>query len=86
MTQEMAKSLIDNIWQDQDLRNELLAIEDIEQRMQKINELGYDCTMEDIQAVQDHLTDDELDALAGGYGCECYRGKVVHSPEFPLKK
>lgn len=67
MSQEMAKALINKMRQDQELRNELLAIEDVEQRMQKINELGYDCTMEDIQAVQVQLTDDELDAVAGGF-------------------
>lgn len=85
MSQVTAKALIDKMMHDQEFKNELLAIEDVQQRMERIHELGYDCTLEDIQAVQDQLSDKELDAVAGGYGCECRGERVVRSPDFPLK-
>lgn len=66
MSKESAKLLIEKLKNDEEFRNQILAVEDLEERLKQIKAAGFDCTAEEIEKEQAVLSDDELDNVSGG--------------------
>jgi predicted ribosomally synthesized peptide with nif11-like leader len=75
MSLEAAKALIEKMKTDEAFAKKVMSVEDVTERVALINAEGFDCTAEEIKAVQSELSDDELDDIAGGwclikFGCD----------------
>lgn len=69
MSKVAAEQLIEKLKSDEEFRNQILAVEDLDERLKLIKTAGFDCRLEEIEAVQAEqvtLTDDELDKVSGG--------------------
>jgi predicted ribosomally synthesized peptide with nif11-like leader len=58
---------------DEEFRNEILAVEDMDERLKLVKAAGFDCTAEEIEAEQSEMSDDDLDDVDGGYGDCAFR-------------
>lgn len=67
MSENAAALLVAKLKKDEEFRNSILRVEDIEERMKLIKAAGFDCTAEEIEAEQAELSDDELDNVSGGW-------------------
>jgi len=65
MSKEAAQELVEKMKSDEAFRARVMAEEDVEARMALIGAEGFDCSAEEIGALQE-LGDAELDAVAGG--------------------
>jgi predicted ribosomally synthesized peptide with nif11-like leader len=63
-----AKLLFQKIDADVEFRTQLAEIEDIDQRIEFINEHGFNLTLMEIRAAMETLKDEELDSVVGGRG------------------
>jgi predicted ribosomally synthesized peptide with nif11-like leader len=72
MSKESAKLLIEKLKNDEEFRNRILAEEDLDERLKLIKDSGFDCTVEEIEAEQAELSDDELDNVSGGFQLPCF--------------
>lgn len=72
MSKESAKLLIEKLQVDEEFRNQILMVEELDERLKQIKAAGFDCTAEEIEAEQSELSDDELDNLAGGFQLPCF--------------
>ena len=61
---------------DEAFRDRILAIEGVDARLAAARDAGFQVSEAEVKSVQSELTDEELDAAAGGYryGCERWRG------------
>lgn len=68
MSVESAKAFIEKVNTDQDFRKKLSELKDGSERANFAKQNGFDFTTEEINKVKGEqgLTDDELDAVAGG--------------------
>lgn len=68
MSIESAKAFIEKVKDDEDFRKKLVEFKDGEERMEYVKSVGFDFTTEEVAQVKEEqgLTDDELDAVAGG--------------------
>jgi predicted ribosomally synthesized peptide with nif11-like leader len=69
MSKAAVEQLIEKLNNDEEFRNIVMAVKDLNERMKLIKEAGFDCVLEEIEAVQAEqvaLTDDELDKVSGG--------------------
>jgi len=70
MSKEAAQAFIERMKSDEAFRAKVMAEEDVEARLALIHAEGFDCSVEEIGALQE-LGDAELDAVAGGsWGCD----------------
>ena len=69
MSGDQAKAFIERMKSDEAFRAKVMAEEDVEARMALISAEGFDCSAEEIGALQE-LGDAELDAVAGGGWCD----------------
>ncbi len=69
MSTESAKAFIERVQNDEDFRKELGERASAEERIKFAKARGFDFTKGEIDELQDTLTDDELDRVAGG-GCK----------------
>jgi len=69
MSIESAKLFIEKIKTDEEFAKKVKNCKDAEARMVFVKESGFDFTIEEIKAFQGELSDDELDAVAGGGKC-----------------
>ena len=70
MSVESAKAYIEKVKTDEEFRNKIAATTDKEERAAILKAEGFDFTEEDVNAISsDELSDEELDKVAGGYGC-----------------
>ena len=71
MSVEQAKAFIEKLDSDAAFRNRVVTADDNEARLNIAREAGYDFSMEELQQsvpaqVEEELSEDELEALAGG--------------------
>ncbi len=66
MSTESAKAFIERVKNDEDFRKELEERASAEERMKFAKARGFDFTKDEINELQDTLTDDELESVAGG--------------------
>ena len=79
MSIESAKALIEKMKTDEGFRNKAEAIKDSDEFVSFAKSEGFDCTQDEIKQVSEELSDQELDAAAGGvnidvrtpFGCAC---------------
>ena len=69
MSVESAKSFMEKIKTDEEFAKKVKECKDAEARMAFVKAEGFDFTVEEIKGIQGELSDDELDAVAGG-GCK----------------
>ena len=65
MSQEAAKAFIERMKSDEAFRARVMAEEGVEARMALITAEGFDCSAEEIGALQE-MNEAELDGVAGG--------------------
>ena len=70
MSKEAAKAFVEKMKSDEAFRDRMLAEEDVDARMALIGAEGFDCSAEEIGALQE-LGDAELDGVAGGQTWLC---------------
>ncbi len=68
MSTESAKAFIERVQNDEDFRKELGERASAEERIKFAKARGFDFTKDEIEELQDTLTDDELESVAAG-GC-----------------
>ena len=68
MSEDQAKAFVEKMKSDDAFRDKVMAEEDVEARMALIGAEGFDCSAEEIGALQE-LGDAELDGVAGGSWC-----------------
>ena len=66
MSLDQARAFIEKMKSDVAFKERVLAIEDVAERFNVINSEGFDCSEEEIKEVAGELSDDDLDAAAGG--------------------
>ncbi len=66
MSIKSAKAFIERVKNDEDFREELEGRASAEERMKFAKAHEFDFTRDEIAAVHDYLTDEELDDVAGG--------------------
>ena len=65
MSEDQAKAFVEKMKSDEAFRARVMAEEDVETRLVLIGAEGFDCSAEEIGALQE-LSDAELDGVAGG--------------------
>ena len=75
MSVDQVKAFIEKMKSDEAFRARVMAEEDVEARLALIGAEGFDCSAEEIGALQE-LGDAELDGVAGGGWCDeaCWFG------------
>ena len=72
MSIESAKAFLERVENDEDFRKELVDRTSAEERMKFAKAQGFDFIKEEIDSLKDELSDDDLDAVAGGWcGSDC---------------
>ena len=71
MSIESAKAFLERVQNDEDFRKSVGEIVTAEERMEFVKEAGFDFKKEEIKSVQDELSGDELDNVAGGACAHC---------------
>ena len=68
-----AKAFLERVENDEDFRKELVDRTSAEERMKFAKAQGFDFTKEEIDSLKDELSDEDLDAVAGGWcGSDCH--------------
>jgi len=68
MSEEQAQAFVEKMKRDEAFRAKVMAEEGVEARMALIGAEGFDCSAEEIAALQE-LGDAELSGVAGGAWC-----------------
>ena len=66
MSLDQARAFIEKMKADEAFRDRIVAIEGIDARLAAARDAGFQVTEAEVKEVQSELTDDELDAAAGG--------------------
>ena len=66
MSIDQAKLFSERMTKDPAFHERVMAIKDVAQRIAYIKSEGFDCSETEINAVSAELSDEELDAAAGG--------------------
>ncbi len=66
MSLDQARAFIEKMKSDEEFRNRVMAIEDVAERFNSIKSEGFDCSEEEIKEISGVVSDEELDAAAGG--------------------
>ena len=75
MSKKAAQELIEKMKSDEAFRERVMAVEDVEARMALIGAEGFDCSAEEIGALQE-LGEAELSGVVGGGRVGRWRGGV----------
>jgi len=67
MSVDSAKEFLERVRNDEDFRKSVGEIVTAEERMEFVKGAGFDFTKEEIKSIQDELSDDDLDRVAGGW-------------------
>jgi predicted ribosomally synthesized peptide with nif11-like leader len=72
MSIESAKAFLERVKNDEDFRKETEEQASAEERIKFVKAQGFDFTKEEIDSLKSELSDEELDAVAGGAwpGCD----------------
>ncbi len=68
MSIESAKAFLEKVKDDEDFRNSVGKIATAEERMEYLKGAGFDFTKDEIATLNDELSAEELDIVAGGIG------------------
>ena len=68
MTVDAARAFVEHMKSDEAFRDRILGTADPGERETVIRAEGFDCTLEEVEALNTPLSDAELE-MAGGYGC-----------------
>jgi len=68
MSIESAQAYVERLSSDEEFARKVAAIETREERAEMARSEGFDFTPEELQKVTTELSDEELDAVAGGWG------------------
>jgi predicted ribosomally synthesized peptide with nif11-like leader len=71
MSLDQARAFIEKMKSDEAFRDRILAIEGIDARLAAASGAGVQVTESELKEVQSELTDDQLDAAAGGEEAWC---------------
>jgi predicted ribosomally synthesized peptide with nif11-like leader len=71
MSLDQARAFIEKMKSDEAFRNRIAAIEGVDARLAAARDAGFQVTEAEIKEVQSEVSDDELDAAAGGSGLHC---------------
>ena len=85
MSAEQAKACVEKLKSDEAFRARVMALEDVDARMALIAAEGFDCSAEEIGALQE-LRDADLSGVAGGgcgVDCHCLAGWCLGGPSAP---
>jgi len=74
MSIESAKAFLERARNDEDFRKELEEQVSAEERIKFVKAQGFDFTKEEINSLNEELSDEELDGVAGG-GSWCRMGE-----------
>ncbi len=66
MSLDQARAFIDKVKSDQTFHDEIMSMEGLDQRLEHIHKVGFDCTAEEIKQVSEELSEEDLDQVAGG--------------------
>ncbi len=66
MSLDQARAFIEKMKSDEAFRERILAIENVDARLDAASGAGFQFTEAEVKVVQSELSDDELDAAAGG--------------------
>jgi len=66
MSLDQARAFIEKMKSDEAFRNRIIAIEDVDARLEAASDAGFEFTEAEIKSVQSELSDDDLDQAAGG--------------------
>jgi predicted ribosomally synthesized peptide with nif11-like leader len=78
MSIESAKAFLERVKNDEDFRKESEGQASVEERIKFAKAQGFDFTKDEIQEMHDSLTEEELDAVAGGFRGRWTRGMRRH--------
>ena len=73
MSVEQAKLFIERMKTDEAFRSQIIAVEDVAERMRMVNAGGYDFTEDEMKAVLAEVGDEAVEGVAGGYSTRRYR-------------
>ena len=77
MSEEAARAFVEAMKNDESLRDRVLAVAEPAQRVRLINDEGFDCDAEEIEAQGRRLDDLELDEVAAaGLDCPCLNERI----------
>ncbi len=71
MSIESAKAFLERVKNDEDFAEECVRLASPEERMKFAKAQGFDFTGDEMYEVNDSLTEEELDEVAGGRRCWC---------------
>ena len=63
---DSAKAFIEKMKSDEGFHNRVMAIKGVDERLQFMSSEGFDFTQDEIKQVTEELSDEQLDAVAGG--------------------
>lgn len=67
MSMEQAKLFIERMMKDEAFRTNIMAVDDVAQRMKIVKAEGYDCASEEIETMFQELGDAAVGGASGGY-------------------
>jgi len=65
MSLEQAQQFIERMKTDEAFRTKIMAVEEVDGRLNLAKAEGYDCTVEEIKSVSTELSDAELNSVVG---------------------
>jgi predicted ribosomally synthesized peptide with nif11-like leader len=68
MSIEAAKAFIEKVKTDAELAKKVKEAEDADSKLQIAKQEGFEFTAQEAKQVQEELTDEDLDSVAGGWG------------------
>lgn len=71
MSVASAKAYVEKIKTDEEFAKKVKACKDADERMAFVKKAGFDFTVEEINSLKGQLSDNELDAVAGGGDIVC---------------
>jgi len=72
-----AKAFVEKMKTDEEFNKQVNACKDAEERMAFVKGAGFDFTAEEIKEATEALSDDELDAVAGGKSGACHCKTII---------
>lgn len=71
MSRESVNAFMERMKTDEEFARQVISCQDKEERLQFVRAAGFDITVEDMAGLKDELTDEELEAIAGGKPGQC---------------
>lgn len=66
MSKKAAKAFFEKMRTDEAFRTKVISVKDDEDRMTVINAEGFNCTLEEIHAIEHEMSEKDMDKICGG--------------------